>query len=59
MIINAIRNIELQDDESATGGIAFIGETLGDFMDEVGLDENATFEEINHSLEVCGIKKIF
>lgn len=51
--------IELKDDNTETGGIAFVGETVGDFIDHnVETIENITLEELNTSLILCGIKPI-
>lgn len=52
--------IELHDGKGSTGGIAFIGETLNDFLTEQeqwgndGYSLNAA--EINKALKQCGIK---
>jgi hypothetical protein len=51
-----IADIILEDDATATGGVARIGETLADFID---LDEQAlTLADINKDLIACGIKPI-
>ena len=53
------RKIKLEDDGSETGGIAFAGETLGDFL-ENDLDDNYEFtlDELNKVLKDCGIKPL-
>lgn len=57
-LIEKIRSTELQDDDTEKGGIEYAGETLGEFMDEVGLNEHNTFGEINNALKECGIKTL-
>lgn len=52
-----ILDIELQDDETSTGGISFDGETVRDFV----LTVNHGFEnleDLNKVLRECGIKEI-
>lgn len=49
---------ELQDDETNFGGISYVGETLKDFIAEVGLNENTAMRYVNASLKQCGIKPI-
>lgn len=52
-----ILDIELQDDETSTGGISFDGETVRDFVLTVNHDfEN--LEDLNKTLRECGIKEI-
>ena len=51
-------NIVLQDDSSCNGGVAFNGETLKDFLDEMGLSYNTPLRKVNRALKECGIKKI-
>lgn len=51
-------DIELQDDTTAYGGISFVGETLRDFLDSVGLSHDLSIEDINLALKSCGIKEI-
>ena len=50
---------ELQDRPGETGGISFVGETLLDFLGEVGLSTDASMEEVNKALVECGILPIF
>lgn len=52
-----ILDIELQDDETSTGGVSHDGETVRDFI----LTVNHGFENIedlNKALRECGIKEI-
>ena len=48
----------LEDDETEFGGISFDGQTLNDFLAEVGMSPDAPMNEINESLIECGIKPI-
>ena len=52
------KTIELHDDETETGGTAFLGETLYDFMMELQIPFSTPLEEINKGLVECGIKPI-
>ena len=49
---------ELQDDKTEFGGVAFVGETLKDFIEEVGLSIDNDIKSINVALKECGIKPI-
>ena len=49
---------ELQDDGTNFGGINYVGETLKDFITEVGLSENTAMRYVNAALKQCGIKSI-
>ena len=49
---------ELQDDETQDGGISYSGETLFDFLQELGDDNITTLEEVNETLIANGIKPI-
>ena len=49
---------ELVDDDTLEGGIAHAGETLREFLDEVGLSYNTPVEKINKALVECGIEPI-
>ena len=54
-------DIELHDDGSGKGGIAFKGETLADFIEqwenETGrVGEEYTLAELNDALKECGIE---
>lgn len=53
------RNIRLKDDvDSTEGGIAHEGETLGEFIDEVGTKYIKSLEDLNDALKVCGISPV-
>src|SRR5699024_8475762 len=56
--LNNVLNTVLEDDNTANGGVSFKGETLRNFLDETGIDYNASMEEINNALVECGIKPI-
>ena len=53
-------DVVLEDDDSETGGVSFIGETLFDFLLEscVGDEDISTPEELNALLKSCGIKPV-
>ena len=58
-------NTILEDDDTNRGGVSFVGETLTDFLYEVGEDENIphTFtdewlEDVNAMLIESGIKPL-
>lgn len=59
-----IMNIELKDNESAHGGIGFVGYTLADYLGESGIDfrdvkfGEMTMQELNNCLEESGIQSI-
>ena len=48
----------LEDDSTELGGTSFDGQTLNDFLSEVGMSPDAPMNEINESLIECGIKPI-
>ena len=48
----------LEDDESEYGGIAFMGETLLDFLLSIPMSLTSTKEEVNKALKECGIREI-
>lgn len=55
------RNIILKDDDTAFGGVAFKGETLGDFINGYYPSINpATFDidTLNKDLVECGIQPV-
>lgn len=57
------RNILLEDDWSSFGGISYVGETLGEFLDETFEDPDRIIKTqplnfINKSLVECGIMPI-
>ena len=52
-------NQELYDDPTISeGGISYQGETLEHFMDDVGLTKETPLDEINKTLQECGIQPI-
>lgn len=51
-------NIVLQDDNTPYGGTAFEDETLGEFMDEVGIKPTDSMKKLNQALKDCGIKTL-
>lgn len=58
MEIKKYLDYELQDDETEIGGVSFQGETLENFLSEVGTLSNYEMAHINDILVECGIKKI-
>ena len=56
----------LEDDDTPNSGVAYAGETLGDFLDEMFFGMGATHDDgdeltyynINEALKQCGIKPI-
>lgn len=52
------KTITLHDDETETGGVAFLGETLHDFMLETSIPFGTELEKVNQALIECGIKPI-
>jgi len=60
-ILDKICPIVLEDDASETGGVAFMGETVLDFMlslDECDVEEMNSVDDLNDALKECGIKPI-
>ena len=51
-------NYVLEDDSTPYGGVSHQGETLKEFLDEVGLIHDLCIEDINLALKSCGIKQI-
>lgn len=52
-------NVVLEDDDTPTGGTAFQGETVGDFIQSFGTElHNCTLEQLNTALIECGIKPV-
>lgn len=49
---------ELIDDNTNFGGISYIGETLQNFIEEVGMNETDNMEDVNKALKECGIQPI-
>lgn len=58
-IVVKMAHTYLEDDESEFGGIAFMGETLLDFMLSIPMPFTSTKEEIDKALKECGIKPLF
>ena len=51
-------DIILEDDNSPFGGVAYVGQTLADFLEEVNMDNVTDINVINNALSECGIKPI-
>lgn len=49
---------ELVDDDTETGGTAFEGETVLDYLLEMGTPEPVNLKKLNESLIECGIRPI-
>lgn len=63
MLTESIYNqILLEDDDTPTGGVAFQGETLEDFLEELANNDDCqtiqTIKDINQVLIECGIKPV-
>lgn len=62
MKISKLLLTELQDDNSAKGGVSYAGERLIDFLLETNnlhlIDEEGGFDKINSLLSECGIETI-
>lgn len=50
--------ILLEDDDTPTGGVAFQGETLEDFLEELDCQTFRTIKDVNKALSECGIKPV-
>ena len=57
MLEQRILNTELMDDKSDYGGIAYLGETVKDFIESVGIAPS-NINELNDALKECGIERI-
>ncbi|QKU19828.1 hypothetical protein FOC52_13590 (plasmid) [Staphylococcus cohnii] len=44
--------------EKSNGGVAFVGETLLDFMNDLKPNERESIDDVNAALIECGIKPI-
>ena len=55
MEVKDFLDYKLKDDNTEFGGISYIGETLGDFIAEVGISD---IDDVNKALKVCGIEPI-
>lgn len=53
-------NVALEDDDTPTGGISFMGETLKDFLYYVVMPtpEILTMADVNKLLSSCGIRPV-
>lgn len=51
-------NIVLKDDDTKTGGVAYKGEILKAFMDDLAPHERQSLDDVNESLKGCGILPI-
>ena len=51
-------NVELEDDDTLYGGIGFMGETLKDFLLEIGATLDSPMYKVNFWLKDCGIMPI-
>lgn len=58
MEVLELLDVVLEDDGSPYGGVSFDGETLRDFINELGLPYNIDFDELNKRLKECGIKEL-
>ena len=48
----------LEDDDTPFGGISHPGETVFDFLLEIGEDDIDTLDKLNEALIECGIKPV-
>ena len=55
MEVKDFLDYKLKDDNTEFGGISHIGETLGDFIAEVGI---SNIDDINIALKECSIEPI-
>lgn len=51
-------NILLKDDATLYGGVAYAGETLIDFMNDLEASERQSLDNVNVALIECGILPI-
>ena len=51
-------DVELEDDDTPYGGTSFMGETLWDFLIEIGAPLNSPMDKVNNMLKECGIMPI-
>ena len=56
-ILGEYLNYALHDDETPEGGIAYMGETVADFLGDAE-EEPKSLEELNSLLTSCGIRPI-
>lgn len=57
-ICKDIWDVELTDDKSPTGGVAFEHETVKDFCQAEGMTPDTKVKVLNKALKECGIKPI-
>ena len=51
-------NVVLEDDNTPFGGVSFHGQTLGEFLEEVGAERETNMDKVNEILKTCGISPI-
>ena len=51
-------NVQLRDNQSAFGGTESSTETLGEFIDSIGVSPDTDMESVNIDLVECGIEPI-
>lgn len=51
-------NVELEDDVTPYGGKSFMGETLKDFLLEIGAPLDSPMYKVNYWLKDCGLMPI-
>lgn len=51
-------DVLLEDDDTPYGGKSFMGETLWDFLIEIGAPLNSPMDKVNNMLKECGIMPI-
>lgn len=51
-------NVALKDDDTPYGGIGFMGETLKDFLLEIGAPLDSPMDKVNIWLKDCGLMPI-
>lgn len=58
MKVKDVLNVQLKDDRTEFGGASFAGETVKDFVEEIGIDLEMSVDALNDILEECGIRRI-
>ena len=51
-------NVKLEDDNTPFRGISFEGQTLQDFLEEIGAERETNMDKVNEMLKTCGISPI-
>lgn len=51
-------DVLLKDDDTPYGGTSFMGETLWDFLIQIGAPLNSPMDKVNNMLKECGIMPI-